>query len=97
MKIIIIPQRNDNLLKYKIQNEVIQVTYNNAETDEFDFRGFPDGKMFNADTSLTVEPLPIQSAKRIDGTLIVELLYFHKGKLPKERELVISGDDILEI
>ena len=83
MNIRFSPQRSDNTISYEISNEVIRVAID-GKTDVFDFSDIPDGKMEEIETILSVNP--IVSAKRVDGSLFIELLnYIGKNASEEER------------
>jgi hypothetical protein len=74
MQIKYSPQRSDETIVYSYAGDVITCTYGGA-TDTFDFSGLPDGEAGKVETTLAVNP--IVSAKRVNGELRIELLYFH--------------------
>jgi hypothetical protein len=74
MQIKYSPCRSDNKLTYTFDGEKVIVNYNGQE-DIFDFTEMPDGVAENIETTLPLNP--IISAKREEGILYLELLYFH--------------------
>lgn len=82
MKILYSPQRNDEVISYEFSSDKITVNYNN-EMDVFDFTGFENGIMETTETILPINP--IISAKKENGILSVELLYYI-GPNPTEEE-----------
>lgn len=73
MKVLFSPQRSDEKIEYSFEGEKIIATYKN-EVDTFDFSEFPNGKVENIETALSINP--IISAERKDGELYVELVNF---------------------
>ena len=74
MQIKYSPCRSDDSLVYTFDGEKVIVNYNGQE-DIFDFTEMPDGMAENIKTTLPLNP--IISAKREEGILYLELLYFH--------------------
>ena len=90
MRIKCVPQRpagvDEPRFSYKFDGETIIATYT-AEgqepiTDTFDFSTLPDGEaqVELIETSLPVNP--IKSAKRVNGEIWVELLWYHGPDAP---------------
>lgn len=73
MNVLFSPQRNDDVLRYEFDGEVI-TAYLNGERDVFDFSQVPEGKLKAVETTLPINP--IVSAERKEGVLYVELLNF---------------------
>lgn len=82
MKILLSPQvRNDNKIWYDIEDSKITATIND-KVDTFDFTDLPDGELqiIDEDTGeslieTTLPEIPIISAMKNDGELIVEILF----------------------
>jgi hypothetical protein len=74
MQIKYSPCRSDDKLIYTFEGEKVIVNYSGQE-DVFDFTEMPDGVAENIETTLSLNP--IISAKREEGVLYLELLYFH--------------------
>jgi hypothetical protein len=68
------PCRSDDSLVYTFDGEKVIANFNGQE-DIFDFTEMPDGVAENIETILPIDP--IISAKREEGILYLELLYFH--------------------
>ncbi len=83
MQIKYSPCRSDDSLVYTFDGEKVIVNYNGQE-DIFDFTEMPDGVAENIETTLPLNP--IISAKREEGILYLELLYFH-GPNPTHEEI----------
>lgn len=89
---------NEPRFGYTFAGDIITATYTaqNSEpvTDTFDFSQMPNGEA-NIDAIETILPEnPIRSAKRINGVLHVELLYYHgpnatyEERFPKWQEVL---------
>jgi hypothetical protein len=76
------PCRSDDNLVYTFDGEKVIANFN-GQVDVFDFTEMPDGKAENIETTLPLNP--IISAKREEGILYLELLYFH-GPNPTHEE-----------
>ena len=81
------PQRSDRTLSYSIQGDTITATYTaegqESITDTFDFSTLPDGEA-QVELIETVLPVnPIKSAKRVNGEIWVELLWYHGPDAPE--------------
>ena len=74
MQIKYSPCRSDDSLAYTFEGEKVTAIYN-GQVDVFDFTEMPDGVAENIETTLPLNP--IISAKREEGILYLELLYFH--------------------
>ena len=77
MKIYKSPQvgTNDSRFEFSFSGEIITATFDGI-TDIFDFSGFLDGEADFSMIETMLEYNPILKAKRVDGTLSVELLNF---------------------
>lgn len=93
MQIKYSPQRSDDVIQYIFEEDIITVTYQD-QSDTFDFTEMPDGEMGSIETELPLNP--IISAKRVDGELFVELLYYH-GATATQEELFPQWHDPLAI
>lgn len=73
------PQRSDDKIGYEFNGEIITITIGEV-SDVFDFSTIPDGVMVTDEDNPVVTTLPINpivSAKRVNGELFLELLYFY--------------------
>jgi hypothetical protein len=96
MKYLYSPQRSDDRLHYTFEQDIIHVAFikqnGNVYSDSFDFTAFTeDGVATEINTTLPVQP--ILSAKREDGELYVELLYYH-GKDATHEELYPEWEEV---
>lgn len=91
MRIKCVPQRpagvSEPRFGYEFKGETITVTYR-AEgqgpvTDTFDFSSLSDGEAQVNLIETTLPVNPIVSAKRVDGELWVELLWYHGPDAPE--------------
>lgn len=74
MKILKIPQRNDeDVLEYIFEGEIITVILN-GEEDIFDFSTMPDGIATEIESTLSTNP--VIEAERINGELRVQILNY---------------------
>jgi len=122
MKILFSPQVPLNIsdkIQYMFQESSFEVSLPDGTTDVFDFSDFPNGKLdlFDEETGeeLIVTELslnPLQSAKKEDGILYVELLNYigvdateeerfpdwidHTEYIPPVIEEDINGTDEME-
>ncbi|GIO27720.1 hypothetical protein [Ornithinibacillus bavariensis] len=89
MKVLFSPYRSSDVILYQFDNDKIIVHYN-GEEDLFDFTEYADGELDSIETILPDSP--IRSAKRVNGELYVQLLYFygsnatHAEKFPEWKE-----------
>lgn len=78
--------RRDYKLDYEFSDEVITITYEDAEeiiTDEFDFSKLEeDDKLVDVESDIPVKV--IKSAERIDGEVKVELMKPYGNEVAKE-------------
>lgn len=75
MKIIYSPQRNDDTIKYDIEDDKI-VAHIDGHQETFNFQGMPDGRA----ESITADNLsvcPVVAAERVDGELTLTLLHWY--------------------
>ncbi len=84
------PQRNDDKLTYEFKDETIKATLNGI-TDTFDFSSLQEGDIVarNEETGkleieTTLPMLPILSAKREGGQVVVTVLKYHGKDAPYE-------------
>ena len=77
MRILMSPQvmLEDQRFDFVFSGESITATFD-GETDTFDFSGLPDGEVDFSTVETTLPYNPIIIARRVDGTLSVELLNF---------------------
>ena len=77
MRILMRPQvmLEDKRFDFVFSGESITATFD-GETDTFDFSGLPDGSVDFSMIETTLSYNPIHIARRVDGTLSVELLNF---------------------
>lgn len=91
MEVLYSPQRNDNVISYRFDNDIVIAEYL-GKKDRFDFTNFPESAQINEiDTILDINP--ITSVKRKDGVLYLELLYFH-GSDATEEELFPTWKEV---
>lgn len=83
----------NNVISYEYNGDVVRV-HLDGEVDEFDFSSMPEGIMKDVKTTLKYNP--IMSAKREEGILYLELLYFH-GSNASEEERFPTWIDTSEI
>ena len=91
MRIKCVPQRppgtHEPRFSYEFDGETIIATYaaegQEPITDTFDFSALPDGEaqVELIETSLPVNP--VKSAKRVNGEIWVELLWYHDPDAPE--------------
>lgn len=60
-------------IEYEFREDIIIATVD-GETDTFDFSMFPNGKLEDITTTLSINP--IGNVERVDGVLRVEILSF---------------------
>ncbi len=72
------PQMNEEIrYTYSFEGECVIVLFGEDGIDHFDFSGFKTDGEVRVETIETILPInPIVSAKRIDGTLYVEVIHF---------------------
>ena len=77
MRILMSPQvmLEDQRFDFVFSGESITATFD-GETDTFDFSGLPDGEVDFSTVETTLPYNPVIIARRVDGTLSVELLNF---------------------
>ena len=77
MRILMSPQVmfEDKRFDFTFSGESITATFD-GETDTFDFSGLPDGEVDFSTVETTLPYNPVIIARRVDGTLSVELLNF---------------------
>lgn len=82
IKIIELPQRNDNMkINYTVDGDILHVTIDGV-TEEFDFTGLPEGRM----TEIEPDELmvnPIVEAEKIGDEIRITLIRFY-GEDEKE-------------
>lgn len=84
MKVLYSPQvNNQDTVEYSFSGERIAVTLNGV-TDIFDFSSSADGVVESVETELPINP--IVSARRENGVLHVELLYFINADATEEEK-----------
>lgn len=84
MRVKFIPQRHDRSLTYEFNGDIINA-HLDSEVDIFDFTSFTDGELDSVETTL-VDGL-VKSAKRVNGELYIELLYYFGQGAPDEQRL----------
>lgn len=92
MKILFIPigVHNNDEIRYKFEKDKITALFNGVE-DTFDFTSMPDGELQIRDVhekeliETTLGINPVNSAKRENGELYVELVNFIKLDAPEEQ------------
>lgn len=94
MKVLYVPQRNDDDLRYQFEGDVI-TAHHNEETDVFDFTGMPDGKLDEIESTLSIGS-PIVDVTKENGELFVKLLYYH-GKDASEAERFPEWMDVADL
>ena len=75
MKILLSPQRSNNIIGYSFGKDKIIVKYNN-KIDTFDFFDMPNGRLEADKIKTKLDINPIISAERKEGVLYVELINF---------------------
>ena len=75
MKILLSPQRSNNIIGYSFGKDKIIVKYNN-KIDTFDFFDMPNGRLEADKIKTKLDINPIISAERRNGTLYVALTNF---------------------
>lgn len=80
---------SDYKITYEFEEELIRA-YVDGEVDEFDFSLMPEGELDKVETVLKFNP--IVSAKREDGELRIELLYFHDWNATEEERFPVWTD-----
>lgn len=73
MKVLFSPQRSNQKIQYKFENDKVIATINNV-TDVFDFTNLKDEMVRNLDTKLSFSP--VISAIRKNDDIHVELINF---------------------
>lgn len=81
MQILYSPQKSENIILYKFEQDKIEVTLNGV-TDIFDFSDFEDGRMLEVETTLEINP--ILEVVRESGNLKVKLLNFYDEDATEE-------------
>jgi|SRR5690606_2975781 len=95
MKVLYIPQRNDEKIEYEFTETTITAYYK-GKSDTFDFTGLSDGVLNEVSSALEVNPLVHAEIK--DGELFVKLLYFHgKDATHEEKFPEWKGHTELEV
>lgn len=81
MRVKLSPVRSDRTIEYSYDGEVITAMID-GQSDTFDFSSVPEGILEKVETDLPINP--IVSAKRVDGTLYVELINFISADASEE-------------
>ena len=93
IKIIEMPQRNDNMkIECVVDGDVLIVTINGI-TEEFDFTGLPEG-MAESISSEYLPVNPIVSAEKVGNEVVISLIRFYDIE---EKGMFENGENPMEV